>query len=190
MTTLGSGQIDNEAEKPSPEPDGMDMDEVSEEHTAATLPDEETPLASSSQLLSDSLSRLRQVGVQDVGVALPETFARLVLSDLDRKSNSFTIPISLDQGSQVAAALRGVNPPRPLSHQLFASVLLAFDLRVEYVAIRGIQAGNYVAEIAVSSTQGNVKTFGSRASDAILMALSSDLPVPILADISLFDESL
>ncbi len=190
MTTLGSGHLDENSHEPSPGLTDLGVDALRDrDMDGISSPDEAVP-DSSSKLLSDSLARLRQVGVQDVGVALPETFARLVLFDLDDKSNSFTIPISLEQGSQIAAALRGLKPPRPLSHQFFASVLLAFELRVEYVAITEIQGGNYVAEVAVSSVQGRVKTFGSRASDAVLMALVSDLPVPILADISFFNRPI
>jgi len=141
------------------------------------------PELSVKPLLSDSLARLRQVFVQDVGVALPETFARVILRDLDADA-SFTVPVSLDQASQIAAKVRSIEPPRPLSHQLFSSIMLGFDLRVEYVAITGVKEGNFTAEVTVSSTKG-ARTFEARASDAILMALLSDVPVPILADLSL-----
>lgn len=185
MASLDSDQIDQTNRQHSVLSSESDGAGSSVNEQVQSSPSHETPLSSYAKEQTESFSRLRQVIVDDVGVALPETFARVVLSDVDRRSSSFIVPVSMDQAAQIAAAMRGVKPPRPFSHELIASVLLGFDLRVEFVAITGIQQGNFIGEVTIASIQGKVKTFESRASDAILMALSSDLPVPILADVSL-----
>lgn len=131
--------------------------------------------------LTDRLARMRQVSLTDVGVALPETYGRMFLTPLDERGAALSIPISLEQASQLAATLRGVKTPRPLSHALFMEIATAFDVRLELVSITGVQNGNYVAEVIFSGS-GSTKTFPARPSDAVLLATLSEVPIPIMVD--------
>lgn len=166
-------------------------DEIPQEEIAtpddASSPDKAGDSAGADEtafLLTDRLARMRQVSLTDVGVALPETYGRMFLTPLDERGAALSIPISLEQASQLAATLRGIKTPRPLSHALFMEIATAFDLRLELVSITGVQSGNYVAEVIFSGS-GSTKTFPARPSDAVLLATLSEVPIPIMVDESL-----
>ena len=129
---------------------------------------------------TDRLATMRPVRLAEVGVALPETFGRMTLEAQDDSGLRLTIPVSLEQASQLAVALHGIEVPRPLASDLVISLFTAFDVNLDMVAITGLSGGNYLAEIVATASNGRHRRLPARASDAVVLATRVRPNVPIM----------
>jgi len=80
--------------------------------------------------------------------------------------------------------LQGIEPPRPLTHDLLKRVILSLSATVESVVITDIRDSVYYAEIIVKDG-GVTIAIDSRPSDA--MALALRMECPILVESKVFD---
>ena len=132
------------------------------------------------------LSRRRRSRVVDVGVALPETFARVVVGEVDAPNRRLVIPVSLDQAAMLAMALKALPRRRPFLADVMVDVLNQFSMGIAMVSITGRQGEIYLAELTVVDSQGRQRNVPSRPSDALLIALTSPVHPPIMVDEALF----
>src|ERR1043166_6519998 len=70
------------------------------------------------------------------------------------------------EATAIALAATGQVPPRPLTHDLLATVVETLHARVDAVEVTGIRDGAFLAELALSGPDGNHRV-DSRPSDAI-----------------------
>jgi hypothetical protein len=101
---------------------------------------------------------------------------------------SLVFPIGLPEGTALALALRKMESPRPLTHELFVQVLQR--VRIEIIAVRliGRESGNYLAELDLMATNGRER-IACRPSDGLVLALRMPVPAPILVDERLLEGS-
>ena len=76
-----------------------------------------------------------------------------------------------------------VKPPRPLTHDLFNTVLDTFDIDLESVYLTKLEDGIFYAQLNFADS----KFVSARPSDAIALALRSNSP--IMASLTLLDEA-
>lgn len=133
-----------------------------------------------------SFSEMCVCDVVSCEVVLPETYGRLSLRERDGAGRVLTIPVSLEQASQLSVAIRELATPRPLSHATFVEILSAYGIMFELVSITGMTRGNYLAEITSTGPDGTRKHFPARPSDAVLLALRSPIRPPIMVSEALF----
>ena len=82
------------------------------------------------------------------------------------------------EAQAVAFAIRGIKADRPLTHDLFGSVVTAFGIELQYVLINRVNDGTFCSLLCYR--QGDVEHFiDSRTSDAIALALRAGAPVYI-----------
>ncbi len=75
-------------------------------------------------------------------------------------------------------ALHGLEPPRPMTHDLFGSVLAETDRELAAVYIDAIIDGAFVAALALRDRDGGDTVYiDSRASDAIALALRAEVTI-------------
>ncbi|NMD54038.1 MULTISPECIES: bifunctional nuclease family protein [Tsukamurella] len=88
------------------------------------------------------------------------------------------LPIWIGQGEATAIAikLQGVEPRRPLTHDLIVDLLETLGRSLTEVRITGLQEGTYFADLVLDGDQ----TVSARPSDSVAMAVR--LEVPIFAD--------
>lgn len=93
------------------------------------------------------------------------------------------IPIFVDPtvAGSIDGALTGRKFPRPLSHDLMHSILQGFGGVVSSVTVR-LQEKIYFGEIAIKMN-GEEKTFDSRSSDAIALAIHFKAPILVGRDL-------
>lgn len=72
--------------------------------------------------------------------------------------------------------LQGQASPRPLTYDLFATVLDDIGVRLERVAITELRDGTYYAELHLAAAAGR-KLVSARPSDAINLALRAGCPI-------------
>lgn len=80
------------------------------------------------------------------------------------------IIVGTPEAQSIAIALEGLKPPRPLTHDLFATFAQAFGIRLKEVYIYRFEEGIFYSELLFGDGERNIKV-DSRTSDAIAIAL-------------------
>jgi bifunctional DNase/RNase len=99
----------------------------------------------------------------------------LVLAETDG-NRRIPIIIGAVEAQAIAINLEGLKPPRPLTHDLFATVLSTFNIQLAEVFINAFEEGIFYAQMKVSGINGDF-SIDSRTSDAIALALRCDCPI-------------
>jgi uncharacterized protein len=122
------------------------------------------------------------VGVQ---MELPSQFPEVILQEKDEPWRELRIPVGLAEGTAIAYAWRGIETPRPLTHELFTEVLTRHDVRIEAIRITARRGGTFLAELDTAGRRGT-EAVPCRPSDAIALMLRQRMPTPILVADALF----
>jgi bifunctional DNase/RNase len=127
------------------------------------------------------------VPVELVGVRieLPSNQPIVLLKEVDG-TRYLPIWIGAGKATAIAFALEGVQPQRPLTHDLLKLSVEALDARVDRVVITEMRDGIFYADL-VFSRDGSEITVSSRPSDAI--ALAARTGAPIFVSPRVLDES-
>ena len=128
------------------------------------------------------MSEYRLVEVIGVRVEMPSNQPIVLLKEIDGLRY---LPIWLGSAEATAIAFvqQQVKPPRPLTHDLFNSVLETLDIDLESVYLTKLEDGIFYAQLNF----GDSKFVSARPSDAIALALRSNSP--IMASLTLLDEA-
>jgi uncharacterized protein len=129
---------------------------------------------------------LAVVMVFDVAVNLPTPHALVTLRELDAPNRRLTIPVGLPEATALAHAWRGVATPRPLTHELFADVLVRLGTTIDAIRLTGRRAGVVLAEMELTSPRGH-ELVSCRPTDALTLAIRQGVPAPMLVDVRLFE---
>jgi bifunctional DNase/RNase len=89
---------------------------------------------------------------------------------------SFPIVIGIVEVFAIDRRLKGIKPPRPLTHDLLASIIEGLGAKIEKIVINDLRNHTFFAKIHIS-LNGRKVEIDSRPSDAI--ALSTALGAPI-----------
>ena len=82
----------------------------------------------------------------------------------------------------IAYAQEGVLHDRPQTHDLLLNMVEALDGTINEVNISNIEENTYFADIILNTINGTV-TLSARPSDAIALALRSNIPVTVNQDV-------
>lgn len=99
----------------------------------------------------------------------------LLLAD-EKEERAVPIAVGRDQGIAIYMGKEKTESPRPMTHDLLASILKTLGAEVERVTITGLKHDTFFAEIALRS-DGRVHPIDARPSDAIALALRLDAPI-------------
>lgn len=84
--------------------------------------------------------------------------------------------IGIFEGGAIAAELTGQEPPRPMTHDLFSTMLKAAHVNLEKIVITDLRENTYFAEIHLR-TNGSTTVIDSRPSDALALAVRAKCPM-------------
>jgi len=126
------------------------------------------------------------VEVAAVEVELPDPYAVVVLAESGEGARTLAIPMALPDASALAHAWRRVPTARPLTHALFAEVLVRLGASVEVVRLLGRRDGVVLAELELCSPRGRERV-PCRPSDGLALALRQLVQAPIVANPALFE---
>ncbi len=76
----------------------------------------------------------------------------------------------------IMSAIEGVEPTRPMTHDLIKALLDSVDAQVERVVVNDLSDNTFYARIVVETHQGTME-IDSRPSDAIAIALRTTAPI-------------
>ena len=100
----------------------------------------------------------------------------LVLTQVDG-TKRLPIIIGTSEAQSIAIEIENLVPPRPLTHDLFVSVLKAFNIKLKEVYIYRFEEGVFSSNLILEGNDGVEKIVDSRTSDAISIALRSQAPI-------------
>lgn len=86
------------------------------------------------------------------------------------------IVIGTAEAQAIAIALEGMNPPRPLTHDLFVNFALAYNINLVEVLITKLEGEIFYAELICQSASSRIK-IDSRTSDAVALAIRFKCPI-------------
>jgi len=87
------------------------------------------------------------------------------------------IVIGTPEAQSIAFKLHNTKPPRPLTHDLFQSLLPKFSIKLKEVVIYKYNDGVFFSRLVFTGADGQPVTINSRTSDAIAIALRTKSPI-------------
>jgi len=112
----------------------------------------------------------------------------IVLLLEDDGTRFLPIFIGSPEATAIVYALQGMETPRPMTHDLFKTVLDGMAVKLDRVEITALHDGTFYAEIEFDR-DGTKSRISSRPSDAIALAVRFGAEVPIFADEAVLDEA-
>ena len=120
-----------------------------------------------------------------VRVEMPSNQPIVLLKEIDG-SRFLPIWVGAVEATAVAFAQQGVEPPRPLTHDLMNNLLELLDATLTAVHLTEIKDGIFYATMLLRDSNAGQLTISARPSDAIALAVRSHSN--ILATQELLDE--
>ena len=94
--------------------------------------------------------------------------------------------INTPEATAIALARDGMQPERPLTHDLLATVINELDAQVVDVVVTELRGGTFYADLTLEIEQDR-RTISSRPSDAVALAVRVD--APLFAERAVLDEA-
>ena len=89
---------------------------------------------------------------------------------------SFPIVIGIVEIFAIDRRLKGIQPPRPMTHDLLDSVIKNLGARIERIVVNDLRSHTFFARI-ILSLNGKTVEVDSRPSDAIALGVATDAPI-------------
>lgn len=86
------------------------------------------------------------------------------------------------EANAIALRIEGVEPPRPMTHDLLLSLLETLETRVTKVVICDLRESTFFALVHLEQGERSL-TVDSRPSDALALALRASAPIYVLRDV-------
>jgi uncharacterized protein len=132
-----------------------------------------------------------QMSLVGVRVEVP-TNQPIVLLREEEGQRYLPIFIGPPEATAIVYALQGMETPRPMTHDLFKTVLDELAIKLQRVVITELHDGTFYAEIELADDangHGEPRRISSRPSDALALAARYPEPVPIYAAEAVLDEA-
>jgi bifunctional DNase/RNase len=100
----------------------------------------------------------------------------LVLREHDAPHRLLPILVGGAEAASIAVAATGQSTPRPLTHDLMASLVEQLDGHLHAVEVTALSEGSYLANLAISGPGGD-RRVDTRPSDAIALAVRLGAPL-------------
>ncbi|MBT8211664.1 MAG: bifunctional nuclease family protein [Acidimicrobiia bacterium] len=110
-----------------------------------------------------------------VRIELPTNSPILLLREVGG-TRYLPIWIGANEATAIALALEGVEPQRPMTHDLMRSMLESLEVTLDRVIITELQDGTYFADLVLLHEDGPTRV-SARPSDAVAVAVRTSSPV-------------
>ena len=127
----------------------------------------------------------RVVTVSGIEVELPSVHPEVLLTEVEAPWRTLRIPVGFAEGSAIAYAWRGLDTPRPLTHELTSELLDRHAVEIGALRITARQGSVYLAELETTGPRGTV-VVPCRPSDGIALVLRRRVPTVMTVAEGLF----
>lgn len=121
---------------------------------------------------------MEKIPLQVYGLSYSQKQSTVYALILGQPDGPVRIPVVIGAAEAQAIALRleRVTPPRPITHDLFASMAQAFGILLKEVFIYKFEDGVFYCEMTLTDGEREVK-IDSRTSDAVAVAMRTGSPI-------------
>lgn len=128
--------------------------------------------------------QMRLIGVR---VEMPTEAPIVLVQEIEGSPRRF-VPIFIgdNEARSIDMALSGINPPRPMTHDLLAGILSGLDIEVKAVKITELSERTFFAQIDIAKGS-DIISISCRPSDAL--AIAARIEVPIYCAKSVLEEA-
>ncbi len=130
---------------------------------------------------------MKPVELVGVHIEVPANTPMMLLQEVDGDRRLLPIYIGHPEAAAIHHALEGLEPPRPLTHDLLLTVLEDLGGTLREIAVTEVREHTFIAELHITSGDGSELVVSSRPSDAVALAVRRQ--VPIVASNELLDEA-
>ncbi len=127
---------------------------------------------------------MKEMELVGVRIELPSNAPIVLLRETDGEGRLLPIFIGGAEAQSIALAMDEVDPPRPMTHDLFKNVLDDLGVQIERIVVTELRDRTFYAELELKGGSG-VRRVSSRPSDAVALAVRTG--APIFADESVLE---
>ena len=110
-------------------------------------------------------------------IIINEASSQQIIVLKDRGSDrSFPIVIGISEIVAIDRRLKGLTPPRPMTHDLLANVIERMGGKIKKIVINDLRDHTFYAQIHLD-INGKIVEVDSRPSDAIAVSVASNVPI-------------
>jgi bifunctional DNase/RNase len=95
---------------------------------------------------------------------------------------SFPIMIGIFEATSIDRRVKGIAPPRPLTHDLLANTIDLLGGELQDIYINELRDHTYFAKLRIKH-EGELIEVDSRPSDAIAIAVTADVPIYVAEEV-------
>jgi uncharacterized protein len=95
---------------------------------------------------------------------------------------SFPIMIGTTEAIAIDRRLKGIETPRPMTHDLLANVIEKLGARVEKIVISELRNHTFIATLQLMCASGSI-AIDSRPSDAIAIGVACNTPIYVASEV-------
>jgi bifunctional DNase/RNase len=104
---------------------------------------------------------------------------------LKEKNGERQLPIVIGflEASSIKMKLSGVEPPRPMTHDLLVAVIQGLDAKLERLIIDKMVNNTFHAKLEFKAKDGQIKFIDARPSDGVALAVRTSAPIFVEEDV-------
>ena len=104
---------------------------------------------------------------------------------LKEKNGERQLPIVIGflEASSIKMKLSGVEPPRPMTHDLLVAVIQGLEAKLERLIIDKMVNNTFHAKLEFKTKDGQTRSIDARPSDGVALAVRTSAPIFVEEDV-------
>jgi bifunctional DNase/RNase len=98
-------------------------------------------------------------------------------------SRFLPIIIGISEVTAIKMTISGIQPPRPLTHDLLRETIGMLGATLQRIVITKLEFNTFFAQLILQSRDGTIHEIDARPSDSIAVALRADAPIFVAEDV-------
>lgn len=127
---------------------------------------------------------MKRIKLKVLGISYSQTQSGAYALVLSEENGERRIPIIIGgfEAQAIVVKLENLNPPRPLTHDLFKSFADQFGISISEIFISRLEDGVFYSQLVCNNGEKEY-TIDSRTSDAVALSLRFNCPIYITEEI-------
>ena len=135
--------------------------------------------------MSDSAPETNGLVQMDVSkIRIDERRGEQVVVLKERGGNRFLpIIIGISEVTAIKMKISGIQPPRPLTHDLLKDTIAQLGASLQRIVITKLELNTFFAKLILQTRDGELREVDARPSDSIAVALRVDAPIFVAEEV-------
>ncbi len=107
----------------------------------------------------------------------------IILKEKDGEKRRLPIIIGPYEAEAIRMKMKGITPPRPLTHDLLMSTIKGLGAKLEGIIVDSLSEGIFFVKLMIVTQKGEEVKIDARPSDAIALALRANVPIFVAEEV-------